>query len=179
MNDHEHPWTTPKIDPSNCGHVDLPPIVGSLLRAKQTTSSEEVLFHCLIIMARIHLATFCQDLRVYAFYDTDVVESNDWLDFRKKLDAFQNDVGVFSRYAKREFAQSVFRELLEIIQEDQEDLALRSRILETRLRDHLQASMGVESLKESRASIEEGKGVKLSKRPHKKSRKQKEQSSSS
>lgn len=131
----------------------------------QTASVEEDLFQYLSLMARVHLATFCQFVdgikasnRIHDKPDWKL-----WYRLRVKLDIFQDDIRAFSRYIRRESDNSVLQEQLEGLREDQEDLCAKAQSLETFLRDRLQAVVGIKSLEESRTSIEEGKRVKLSK----------------
>lgn len=146
--------------------TDLFKTFGNLLDEVQTASVEEDLFQCLLLVARIHLATFCQlvdDIRCQAFNsNTDEPHWEAWYDLRVKLDLLQDDIRAYSRYVRREFDNSVSQEQLERLREDQEDLCAKAQSLETFLRDSLQAIVGIKSLEESRLSIEEGKRVKLS-----------------
>ena len=124
------------------------------------------MFQCLLLMARIHLATFCQMVHECKDYDAGEVKWTDWgkwHSFRHHLDCLRDDLRAFSRYAKREFGKSTFRDRLEKTRESQEDLCAEAQALESLLRDQLQASVGLVSLEESRKSIEEGRSVKLSK----------------
>ncbi|KAL9609297.1 MAG: hypothetical protein Q9167_005915 [Letrouitia subvulpina] len=140
--------------------------LGSLLNEVQTASSEEDIFHCLLLVERIYLATFCQLVTGIKDQVYDILSEEPnleiWYRLRLSLDNFQGDLRAFSRYVRQEFDNCIFQEQIERLREDQEDLLAEAQSLETFLRDSLQASVGIKSLEESRTSIEEGKGVKLS-----------------
>jgi len=159
LNDRENP----RIKLNSRKDFDLFQTFSSLLGIQQTVSSEEDLLQCLLLVARIHLATFRQVTAEKANYEADRVERERWYDFREELVHFQDDLRAFSRYVKREFDMSVLPEPLQKTLEDQEDLLAEAQALETLLRDLMQANVGVQSLKESRMSMEEGKRNKLRK----------------
>jgi len=159
LNDRENP----RIKLNSREDFDLFQTFSSLLGIQQTVSSEEDLLQCLLLVARIHLATFCQVTAEKANYEADRVDRKRWYDFREELVHFQDDLRAFSRYVKREFDMSVLPEPLQKTLEDQEDLLAEAQGLETLLRDLMQANVGVQSLKESRMSMEEGKRNKLRK----------------
>jgi len=160
---HEQPSLTdrgsPRFDPA-----DLIQTFCSLLFTQQTTSSEEDLFQCLLLVAKVHLAGFHQFTAPYRAnnsYEGSAKDAQLWYNFRKKLNHLKVDLRACARYAKREFSISVFQEQLKKTLEDQEELLAEGQALESLLRDSLQTSVGVQSLKESRMSIEEGKRNKL------------------
>ncbi len=156
-------FENPRIEFHPYKDFDLFQTFGSLLGTQQTLSSEEDLLQCLLLVARIHLATFRQVTAKSTIHEADKVDQERWYDFREELVHFQDDLRAFSRYAKREFDMSVLPEPLQEILEDQEDLLAEAQALETLLRDLMQANVGVQSLKESRMSMEEGKRNKLRK----------------
>lgn len=100
-------------------------------------------------MAKIHLATFRQVVAEHRF-GLEGKDLNDWQSLRREINGFQDDVRAFSRYVKREFNDPNFRRNLEETREDQEDLCAEAQALESLLRDRLQLSASIESLKESR-----------------------------
>lgn len=114
-------------------------------------------------MGRVHLATFNQITAETTLCEADEVEWKQWYTFRNTLNRFQSDFKAFSRYVKREFGTTVLPELLQKTLEDQEDFLAEAQASETLLRDLLQAKVGVQSLTESRLSMEEGKRNKLRK----------------
>jgi len=66
-------------------------------------------------MAKIHLATFRQivhDRQDYGIIggSVDWKGRARWQRFQAYLDCFRNDLRAFSRYAKREFSNSIFQE---------------------------------------------------------------------
>ena len=154
-----------KYNPKSERRIDLFQNFSGLVRAYQNISSEDDLFRCLSLMAMIHLATFCQVVGDYSYPEPNELDVFQWQRFRDELDRFQDDVRTFSRFARREFDDLRFREQLEEIREDQDDLLTKAQAVETLLRDTLQVSVGLKSLEESRRSIEEGKNTKLSKTP--------------
>ncbi len=164
---HEQPSLSdrenPRIELDSREDFDLFQTFGSLLGTQQTVSSEEDLLQCLLLVARIHLAIFRQVTAKSVVYEADRVERERWYYFREELVRFQDDLRAFPRYAKREFDMSVLPEPLQNTLEGQEDLLAEAQALETLLRDLMQANVGVQSLKESRMSIEEGNRNKLGK----------------
>ena len=132
-----------------------------VLNHPPSLSLEDHLFHLLMTLATIHLAIFRQIWSNHWIYETGEADPEDWLAFRTELDAYQDDIRAFSQYAARYAKVSAFQERYDEIREDQENLLLEGRALETYLRDTFNASVGTTSLQESRRSIEEGKRVKL------------------
>ena len=156
-------FENPRIELDFYNNFDLFQTFGSLLGTQQNVSSEEDLLQCLLLVARTHLATFRQATAESAIDEADKVDRERWYHFRETLVHFQDDLRAFSRYVKREFHMSVLPEPLQKTLEVQEDLLAEAQALETLLRDLMQANVGVQSLKESRMSMEQGKRNKLRK----------------
>lgn len=154
-----------KVESDHFGRIDLLQTFSSLLSPHQTTSSEDDLFQCLLLMARIHLAVLSQIIVDHNYVEPNELDLWQWYRCRDAVESFEDDLRAFSRFVRREFDKSVFQEQLEEIREDQEDFLAQAKTLETFLRDALQVSVGFKSLEESRRSIEEGKRTKLSKTP--------------
>lgn len=136
---------------------------GSFLYTLQTSSSEEDLLRCLLLMARFCLVTFTKLVADSNDYSEYTVKWEDWLNLRTELDRFYDDYRTFSRYLKREFNEVTHRDQRARLQEDLEDLLAEARALESLLRDVVQVNVGSQSLQASRASIEDGKRNKLRK----------------
>ncbi|KAI4195183.1 MAG: hypothetical protein LQ350_007357 [Teloschistes chrysophthalmus] len=132
-----------------------------MLRAKQTTSSKDDLFHCVLLMRVIHIADFCQVAADSRPDELENVEWRDWQKLRTELDRFQSGIRAFTRYLKEDSVQTELQQRLEKIREDEEDLCAEAQALESTIRDTLQVNSGIKSLEESRVSIEEGKRIKL------------------
>ncbi|KAI4104432.1 MAG: hypothetical protein L6R37_003251 [Teloschistes peruensis] len=134
-----------------------------MLRAKQTTSSKDDLFHCVLLMRVIHIADFCQVVADSRPDDFENVKWQDWQRLRIELDRFQSGIRAFTGYLKEDSVQTDLQQRLEKIREDEEDLCAEAQALEGTIRDTLQVNSGIKSLEESRVSIEEGKRIKLRK----------------
>lgn len=152
-----------KVESDHFGRIDLFQTFSSLLSPHQTTSSEDDLFQCLLLMARVHLAALSQIIVDYSCIDPNKLAMWQWYMCRDAVKSSEDDLRAFSRFVRREFDNSIFGEQLKTIREDQEDLLTQAKTLESLLRDALQVSVGFKSLEESRRSIEEGKRTKLSK----------------
>jgi hypothetical protein len=162
----ESSWAIPKIEVDPSRRIDLLRIFVNLFCAQQANSSEEDILQCLLIMAKIHLATFRQI--VHDRQDYDIIGCNvdwkaraRWQRFQAYLDYFRNDLGAFSRYAKREFSNPIFQEQLDMTRELKESLLAEAQAVGSLIRDQLQVGVGMASLEESQRSIKEGKLVKL------------------
>ncbi|KAL9579928.1 MAG: hypothetical protein Q9212_004800 [Teloschistes hypoglaucus] len=157
-----HHSYSPRIKHDSTGmRLDLLESFSCMLLAKQTTSSKDDLFHCVLLMRVIYIADFCQLVADSRPDDWENVEWPDWLELRTELDRFQSDIRAFTRYLKEDSVQTDLQQRLEKIREDEEDLCAEAQALESAIRDTLQVNSGIKSLEESRVSIEEGKRIKL------------------
>ncbi len=126
------------------------------------------MLQCLLIMAKIHLATFRQIVHDRQDYyinggNVDWKARARWQRFQAYLDYFRNDLGAFSRYAKREFSNPIFQEQLDMTRELKESLLAEAQAVGSLIRDQLQVGVGMASLEESQRSLKEGNSVELSK----------------
>ena len=154
-----------RTQPNSSGRLEVFDLLKSLFQAQYTTSSEEDILQCPMVLATIRLADFRQSIADYSAFSLDEPNESDQpglLYLRTNIDTFRRDNRAFMRYVHCEFEDSVLSEQRKCIQEDQEDLLVEAQDVEASLRDHLQISVSFKSMQESRLLIEEGKRVRLS-----------------
>ena len=144
--------------------IRIDQVFASLLQAQHTTSSEEDIFICLVLMARLHLAIGWQYLvgngkRI----SNEQHDRKDLIWFRTSIGIIRSDFRQFALYMKKWAKNSAYQAQLEDIRDDQEHLLAEAQELEAALRDIMQLTVSLDSLEESRVSIEEGKRIRLSK----------------